>query len=39
MKRPCLACQRCEKCTENYPIEMEFDEAINKLINALFDLE
>lgn len=39
MKRPCLGCKRCDKCAENYPVEMEFDEAINKLITALFELE
>ena len=39
MKRPCLGCQRCEKCADNFPIEIEFDEAINKLILGLFELE
>lgn len=39
LKRPCASCKRCEKCTENLPVEIEFDETLNKLIAGIFYLK
>jgi L-lactate utilization protein LutB len=39
LKRPCTNCKRCDKCTENLPVEIEFDETLNKLIIGLFHLK